>query len=80
MLLILLSGIDSSVTPPPADVIVQMLLDRHAARVRVVEYLHFRGDFYADGATPGVRAVVVMFQDAAACSSGLSLPSASRTS
>ena len=80
MEMILLSGIDSSATPPPADVIVQMLLDRHSARVRVVEYLHFRVDFCADGATPGVRAVVIMFEDASACSSGLSFAPPSRTS
>ena len=65
-------GIDSSSPPPPADAVVRILLDRYSARVRVVEILVFRAEFYREDESPGARAILVMFEDSSACAAGLS--------
>ncbi len=65
------SGLDSTAPPPPADLVIQLLLDRYSARVQVIECLLFRADFYVESASPGVRAVAVIFEDLAACTAGL---------
>ncbi len=70
-----LPGLDSGAPPPTADQVIQMLVDRYSSRVQVIEFLHFRADFYAESASAGVRAAVVMFEEPAACTAGLlSLP------
>jgi hypothetical protein len=48
-----------------------MLHERHAARVRVADFLLFRTDFSGDKESPVVRAVVVMFEDVSACAAGI---------
>lgn len=48
-----------------------MLHERHAARVRVADFLLFRTDFSGDNESPVVRAAVVMFEDVSACAAGI---------
>jgi hypothetical protein len=66
-------GIEFASPLPSADVISQMLRDRHSFPAHVVEILHFPSDFCADAESPGTRAAVIKFENASACAAGLFL-------